>query len=345
MEVSEIEMERIKKFARENSKKKKFFGRKIAGIAAAILLAFGGILGTNESVRAEVISYVEKFFTEVRVPINEAKGVPEEVQKYAVNLHETVQLKHISFVVEDVMVDGKDGYLNLIYPEEYSEKNTNEIYYVARAYVNGERVFVNTASRSPRAMGNGLISDMMEFSIDKEFPKDEDFDLIIEFENFKDLDDKAAIQVRISMADLTADSKIYLKDFEIPNSDGRIINMMKINLINPRIEMTEPLPTKNYDNYIEIVGTNDKGEKIVFAFSHGRNIDDTAYYTGYGFVEKDDKYYDNLSDFTIEELYNLKDTFEFQIYKISFDREPESGKWKLLKTEVLGDPFIVDFSK
>lgn len=341
----------IKKFAKENPKKKWKLGRKFAGIAAAIVLVFGGILGTNENVRAEVISYVEKFFTDTNVPLYEAKGVPEEVQKYTVNLHKTVQLQYISFVVEDVMIDGNDGYLNLIYPEEYLETAIENIYIISGIYVNGERKSVSSSGSKPVKIGDGLISDMRDFTLREPFPEDENLDLVIEFENFDNPNDKAAIEVSLSMEELMKDSKIYLVDYEIPEAGNHKIKMMKINLINPRIEMSEPDPVRNYrDNYkeyTEIIGTNDEGKIIAFTMNSGRAVRDSlgvkTYETVYKFVPKDDvENFGKISDYSIEELNNLNDTFEFQIYRSIFDKEPITGKWILQEVEILGEPFVVE---
>ena len=351
IEIPELEMDRLKKFARSNSKKKKFFGRKFAGLAAAVLLAFGTIIGANENVRAEVISYVEKFFTEVRVPMNEAKGIPEEVQKYTVNLHETVQLKYASFVVEDVMIDGKNGYLNLIYPEEYSHNNSDIIYFISKVYVNGEENLVSSSGSTPTKIENGLVSDIKDFKLDKEMPENEDLNLVIVFENFNEPEDRAAIETNISMARLSVDSKVYLKDFKISGAEDYKIDMMKINLINPRIEMSEPDPVRNYrDNYkeyTEIIGTNDEGKIIAFTMNSGRAVRDSlgvkTYETVYKFVPKDDvENFGKISDYSIEELNNLNDTFEFQIYRSIFDKEPITGKWILQEVEILGEPFVVE---
>lgn len=342
LEISQLEMERLKKFARKNSKKKKFFGRKIAGLAAAVLLALGTIIGTNENVRAEVISYVEKFFTEVNVPLNEAKGVPEEVQKYTVNLHETVQLKYASFVVEDVMVDGKNGYLNLIYPQEYSHKNSDLIYFISKIYINGEPNTVVTSGSTPRQIENGLVSDIRDFKLDKEMPENEDLNLIIVFENFREPEDKAAIETKISMAKLSADSKIYLKDFEIPGAKDYKIDMMKINLINPRIEMSEPSRRGDMDNFTEIIGKNEEGKTLVFNMTEGRSIE-RAFKTVYEFEPKDGNE-EKTSDISIKELNDLTGKFEFQLYNISYDKD-SNGKWINLKSEKIGEPFTVDFSK
>lgn len=251
------------------------------------------------------------------------------------------------------MVDEKDGYLNLIYPEEYSNAVTDEVYIISGAYVNGEPLFVNTSSSSPRSIGNGLISDMRSYSVTKEFPTNEEFDLIIEFENFDDQNDKAAVKTRVSMADLTKDSKIYSVDYEIPESGGIKIRMMKINLISPKIEMSEPVPNKNYsvtyNEYTEIIGTNEKGKVIAFTLDSGTTVGESSetksFETVYRFVPKDEiNHHGTISDYSIEELNNLEDKFEFQIYRNLFDKEPITEKWIFNKVEVLGEPFTVDFN-
>lgn len=341
LELSQFEIEKLKKFARSNSKKKKFWPRKLIGLAASIFLSFGVLVAINENVRAEVFSYVEKFFTEVRIPLNEAKGVPKEIEKYAVNLHEIVQLKNASFLIEDIMVDGKNGYLNIIYPEKYLNTKNNELYSIEKVYVNGKAKTVTSSGSHPVKIENGLISDMREFTLSEPMPNDGNLNLIIEFSNFNDPKDVGAVEVNLSMKDLNKDSKLYLQDFEIPDSNGYKIKMMKINLINPRIEMIEPVPKGNINSFSEIIGKNQEGKTLVFHITQGNTID-REFKTVYKFIPKNSEFDEKTSDISIKDINSLKGEFEFQMYKTTLEQDSK-GKIINKKTEKIGKSFVVNF--
>lgn len=329
--------------------KKTYFSR-ITKIAASLVLV-SSILLTNPNVRAEISSFVETFFTEQKVNLQEANDLPENINKYTVNLHENVTLNHISFVIEDVAIDGRYGYLNLIYPEKYSsryEKNNGFTYFISNIYINGENYLLKSSSSHEEKIGSGLISDVREFKVENEMPKTDEIKLGIEFAEFSNIDDKTLVELNISMDKLTKDSKTYLEEFTIPNTQKYKISKMIINFLKPRIETNEDVGGDLY-SVKRFVGEDKTGRKIVFELEEFFTDNKKKKTAMYRFVPKDDKDSENKSDFSIEELNNFTGKVTFQMYdeiysksftgKLKYD---ENGK-VISKIEKIGDSFAVDF--
>lgn len=355
IKLDEIKLAKIKKDLNLQTKKKKSaWPKRLVGLAAALALILAGLFASNGKVLAEIQDYVEGFFTERQVDLTETKDFPEDVKKYTVKLHETVTLDHLSFVIEDVVIDGNYGYLNLIYPREYCSdynKDYKYLYIIDNIYVNGERYKLETASGKINEIGDGLVSDYREFIVDRDLPASGNINLGIEFGEFLNSSDRALVELNISMDQVTADTKVYLEDFNIPGLENTKIEKMLINLLNPRIYLLDgdnnglKVLTKS------LVGVNDQGQKIVFNLELASSISGTKTYKN-TFVFRDKGYQgsDEVSDFTVEELYGLKDSFTFSYY-ITYIEVNIFGNYKtdsegrpILHREKVGEDFIVDFN-
>ena len=132
---------------------------------------------------------------------------------------------------------------------------------------------------------------------------------------------------------------------------------MKINPVNPRINLLEPIensyykPFKNLVEITEIIGKNKFGEIVVFSFdsseSQGNYLE-----SRFKFVEKGDLSSEKTSDFTLEEFNQLNEKFEFQVYANVFrldlfGEKKRNSKGKLSDyTEIqIGNPFTVEFNQ
>lgn len=355
IKLDEIKLAKIKKDLNLQAKKKKSaWPKKLVGLAAALVLIFAGLFASDGRVLAEIQDLVGGFFTERQVDLTETKDFPEEVKRYTVKLHETVTLDHFSFVIEDVVIDGNYGYLNLIYPREYWDyynKDYKYLYIIENIYVNGEKYQLKTASSHPNEIGDGLVSDYREFVVDRDLPASGNINLGIEFGEFSNSLDRALVELNISMDQVTADTKVYLEDFNIPGLENTKIEKMLINLLNPRIYLVD-----GDNNGLEVltkrlVGVNDQGQKIVFDLELASSISGTKTYKNtFIFIGKGEEGYDEISDFTTEELYGLKDSFTFSYY-ITYREVNIFGKMKtdsagrpILHREKVGEDFKVDFN-
>lgn len=349
--LSEIEIEKIKKNL-GLKKKKRFSVKPLVGLAAAIVIFVGVFVATNENVKAKIANFVESFFTDERVELSKADKLPEDVKKYIVNLHETITLEHMSFVIEDVAIDGKYGYLNLIYPEEYSvrykEKN-DYLYIISKVYVDGKAYMVTTSGSHEEKIGDGLISDVRDFKLEKTMPQAGDIRLGIEFSEFSNEEDKAIVELNISMDQLTKDTKLYLEDFSIPKAEDYKISKMLVNLFNPRIELVEPVDKNIYNNR-KFVGTSEDSKKMLFELDNSLG-ENNKLYSEYKFIAKDNDGSNYKSDFTLEEFYNYKGKVSFQLYKDVYEttilggRKLDKNGRPIFHTEKVGEEFVVDFNK
>lgn len=355
IKLDDIKLAKIKKDLNLQAKKKKSaWPKRLGGLAAALALILAGLFANDGKVLAEIQDYVEGFFTERQVDLTETKDLPDEVKRYTVKLHETVTLDHFSFVIEDVVIDGNYGYLNLIYPREYwsdYNKDYKYIYIIDNIYVNGERYQLKTASSHPNEIGDGLVSDYREFVVDRDLPASGNINLGIEFGEFLNSSDRALVELNISMDQVTADTKVYLEDFNIPGLENTKIEKMLINLLNPRIYLVDgdnnglKVLTKS------LIGVNDQGQKIVFNLDLASSISGTKTYKN-TFVFRGKAYQgsDEVSDFTVEELYGLKDSFTFSYYityievNIFGNYKTDSAGKPILHREKVGEVFIVDFN-
>lgn len=343
VKLSKFEIEKIKK--EFNIKGKKNRGRYLAGLAAAFVLIMGIFALTRENVIGEISNMIEKFFTSERVELSHADNLPSDVKKYTVNLHETVTLNHISFVVEDVAIDGKYGYLNLIYPEKYMSDESE--YIINNIYVNGKNFGLQTSESGEDKMENGLISNVMKFKLEREIPSKGEITLGIEFADFRDIEDKALLEFKISMDELTKDTKLYLQNFTVPGEEDYKIAKMIVNLFNPRIETTEPQINSENVSY-KFIGTAADGRKIVFAFDNLINTTDKSS-AEYFFIPKGKEGYKETSDMGLEEFYDLRGDVKFQMYRDTFEtnvlgkRKLDSNGRPVLVTEKVGDEFTVVF--
>lgn len=355
IKLDEIKLARIKKDLNlETKKKKTAWPKRLVGLAAALALILAGLFANDGKVLAEIQDYVEGFFTERQVDLTETNDFPEDVKKYTVKLHETVTLDHLSFVIEDVVIDGNYGYLNLIYPREYwsdYNKDYKYIYIIDNIYVNGERYQLETASSHPNEIGDGLVSDYMEFIVDRDLPASGNINLGIEFGEFLNTSDRALVELNISMDQVTADTKVYLEDFNIPGLENTKIEKMLINLLNPRIYLLDgdnnglKVLTKS------LIGVNNQGQKIVFDLELASSISGTKTYKNtFVFRGKGYQGSDEVSDFTVEELYGLKDSFTFSYYITYRDLDlfgntkTDSAGRRILHREKVGEDFKVDFN-
>ncbi len=332
-----------------NVSKRENHAKKFAGLAAAVIILVSSIVLTNENVRAEIANLVDTFFTDERIELSKANNLPEDIKKYTVNLHESVTLSHMSFVIEDVAIDGKYGYLNLIYPEKYSiryqEKN-DYIYIVDKIYINGVRYFVNLSSSNEEKIGNGLISDVREFKLDKYIPAG-DIKLGIEFAEFFNDEDRALVELNISMKELSKDTKVYLEDFSVPKAEEYTISKMLVNLFKPRIETVEP-SAKNIYEQNRFIGEDKEGRKIVFEHDNSSSREDKMMDAEYVFVPKNDDWHEYKSDFTLDEFYKFKGEITFQMYKDIYDttifgerKQDQQGNF-IYHTEKIGDSFTLE---
>lgn len=355
IKLDDIKLAKIKKDLNLQAKKKKTaWPKRLAGLAAALALILAGLFANDGKVLAEIQDYVEGFFTERQVDLTETNDFPEDVKKYTVKLHETVTLDHLSFVIEDVVIDGNYGYLNLIYPREYwsdYNKDYKYIYIIDNIYVNGERYQLETASSHPNEIGDGLVSDYREFIVDRDLPASGNINLGIEFGEFLNTSDRALVELNISMDQVIADTKVYLEDFNIPGLENTKIEKMLINLLNPRIYLLDgdnnglKVLTKS------LIGVNNQGQKIVFDLELASSISGTKTYKNtFVFRGKGYQGSDEVSDFTVEELYGLKDSFTFSYYityievNIFGNYKTDSAGKPILHREKVGEDFIVDFN-
>lgn len=355
IKLDEIKLAKIKKDLNLEAKKKKSaWPKRLVGLAAALALILAGLFANDGKVLAEIQDYVEGFFTERQVDLTETNDFPEDVKKYTVKLHETVTLDHLSFVIEDVVIDGNYGYLNLIYPREYCSdynKDYKYIYIIDNIYVNGERYKLETASGKINEIGDGLVSDYRDFVVDRDLPASGNINLGIEFGEFLNTSDRALVELNISMDQVTADTKVYLEDFNIPGLENTKIEKMLINLLNPRIYLLDgdnnglKVLTKS------LIGVNDQGQKIVFDLELASSISGTKTYKNtFVFRGKGYQGSNEVSDFTVEELYGLKDSFTFSYYITYIDldlfgnyKTDSTGK-PILHREKVGEDFKVDFN-
>lgn len=355
IKLDDLKLARIKKSLNIGAKKKKSaWPKRLVGLAAALALIFVGLFASDGKVLAEIQDLVGGFFTERQVDLTETKDFPEEVKRYTVKLHETVTLDHFSFVIEDVVIDGNYGYLNLIYPREYwadYNKDYKYLYIINNIYVNGEKYQLETASSKINEIGDGLVSDYREFVVDRDLPASGNINLGIEFGEFSNSFDRALIELNISMDQVTADTKVYLEDFNIPGLENTKIEKMLINLLNPRIFLVDGDNNGLGVLSKSLVGVNDQGQKIVFKLELASSISGTKTYKNtFVFVDKGYQGSDELSDFTVEELYGLKDSFTFSYYITYIDLDlfgnykTDSAGRPILHREKVGENFQVNFN-
>lgn len=355
MDLSEFEIRKLKILAKNYSKKNHL--KKLSFIAASVAILLAGILGTNQTIRAEVGSFVQSFFTDEKVSLKESTDLPDIVDEYTISLHKSVTLRHMSFMVEDIILDGDEGHINIIYPKEYSEvynPSFREIYIISGVIVDGKNYCYSSTGGNPKEIENGLLSEFKSFYLNKSILADEDVTMEICFENFDEPEDKAKIEVTLNSKELNKNNKILLKNYQVPNADGYVIKQLKINPVNPRIDFLEPIenaqrrPFKDLVEVTDIIGKNQSGQIVVFRMDSSK-AEDNYLESKFTFVEKGGLSGEKTSDFTLEEISRLDDTFEFQVYGRVFklnlfgEKKISQGQLYDYREIKIGNPFIVDF--
>lgn len=316
---------------------KKFNFRKVGAIAAGIFILGSFVFASNEKIHA----YVEEFFTDKKISLSDAGDLSKDIEVNVIELHKPINFNKASFMIENILTDGRFIYLNLIYPQKYE----NEIYIPSSLKINGVEYCPESTSVKPDKIENNLISAYSEILLDKEIPSNVDLDIILGYDNFDDSSDRNYIEVKVPKEKSQINQRVFLENYYIDKDKKYRILKAKINKVKAIIEIDQPIikiwgNKKTVDYYVK--GKNSKGQTLIFDVNQGKSVDG-LYKCIYEFIDKNCKGTPYKSDISLADLYNSKDIFKMNLIRVEGKRE--KGKIINKKEKIIGKTFDLDLSK
>lgn len=338
-DLTKIEELNLEKLVKSYSKKKKNSFKYLL-VAASVILIFTLSIPKTRAAVNEAIN-------NVLVTISEAFRFELGVDEYAEILHKEIEIGDRTFYIEGVLLDENRVYLNLLLPEdEWMVKKDGIIDenspYPSLDYmlINGEKYeitgnlqtinydkeFLKDSFKKLESIDENLVSFTGEYHLDRLVESTSDLDVELHFlikslndENV-DLSDQAIVSFTASIEKLLSNTYKLVDSFEIPESNGILVEYVKFNEVEQRIEL------KNLNNDF-IIGDEDfnvfKNYKLLGVNKDGQEINFIVEVVSSDIIQFRYGFYNEV---TIREFLEDIEEINFKLYIIENGKSNQIGK-------------------
>ena len=321
-ELNEIEVVSLKKLAKRYSKKNSKFP-KIVGLAATLVLLMGLV---SPNVRAAVVDFSEN----IKVTLFENIFASEKANDFVIEIHDMVDTGESTFIFESFAMDEDTIYFMTLVPSAKLDlrKQVRNVDYIV---VNGMRNRIKSGEIGSMEVpdNSNFLKNVYVYDMEHSIPMDEDIDIEIHFEK-KQLSygvtlDGFSYKLHIPKEKMLSKTLNIVKDFEIPNSDGTMVNYIKLNPIVQSAKITTRLADVDQEGSFRLVGIDQKSRSIEF-FSRKSIWHEFILY-----------FEPSYSDVTVDELLTDVNVITFTLYKKTGHAEENR--------EQIGNSFTISVSK
>lgn len=322
--LNDFEIENLKKTVRSlkiTSKKNKF-NKKVAAIAASLILILGI---TNYTSGGYVFAKTRELANNFKITLSDAMGLSREVDEYSVNLKEAFEINGKKYIFDKFIIEDNNLYTVILSLND-SEKMLSGEVNLSELKVNGKKNQILSSSASGYTLAEDKKVNVytLKYDLEDSLPKEGKVNLEFFFDEFLGNEKKISLSTNIDMSQMQMNKNLIAKDFTIPNTNNIVIESFTTSPASQKIVLSYP---DSEDGYIYSIKARDSKDRFVY------------FETREAEKNKSNLYFSPVtSKVTAVELLNEIKTLKCQLYRVtvhSYDKEMPIGE------QVIGNEFTL----
>ena len=323
--LNDFERENLKRTVKslKIKNKKNKFNKKVAAIAASLILVLGI---TNYTSGGYVFAKTRELASNFKITLSDAMGLSREVDKYSVNLNEAFEINGKKYIFNKFIIEDNNLYTVILSLNDSEKMLSGEIN-LTELKVNGKKNEILSSSGSGYTLAEDEKVNVytLKYDLEDSLPKEGKVNLEFFFDEFLGNEKKISLSTNIDMSQMQMKKTILAKNFTIPNTNNIVIESFTTSPASQKIVLSYP---DSEDGYIYTIKARDSKDRFVY------------FETCEAEKNKSNLYFSPVtSKVTADELLNETKTLKCQLYRVtirSYDnKEMPIGEQKV------GDEFTL----
>lgn len=324
--LNDFERENLKRTVRslKIKNKKNKFNKKVAAIAASLILILGI---TNYTSGGYVFAKTRELASNFKITLSNAMGLSSEVDEYSVNLNEAFEINGKKYIFDKFIIEDNNLYTVILSLNDTEKILSGEVS-LSELKVNGKKNQILSSSGSGYTLPEDKKVNVytLKYDLEDSLPKEGKVNLEFFFDEFLGNEKKISLSTNIDMSQMQMKKTILAKNFTIPNTNNIVIESFTTSPASQKIVLTYP---DTEDGYIYTIKAKDSKDRFVyFETREAENNKSNLYFSP------------AISKVTADELLNEIKTLKCQLYRVtvrSYDKEMPIGE------QAIGDEFTLTF--
>ncbi|MDU7151090.1 MAG: DUF4179 domain-containing protein [Peptoniphilus grossensis] len=322
--LDDFERENLKRTVRslKRKNKKNKFNKRVAAIAASLILVFGI---TNYTSGGYVFAKTRELASNIKITLSDAMGLSREVDKYSVNLNEAFEINGKKYIFDKFIIEDNNLYTVILSINDTEKMLSGEVN-LTELKVNGKKNQILGSSGSGYTLAEDKKVNVytLKYDLEDSLPKEGKVNLEFFFDEFLGNKKKISLSTNIDMSQMKMNKNIISKDFTIPDTNNIVIESLTTSPASQKIVLTYP---DSEDGFIYTIKARDSKDRFVY------------FETREAEKNKSNLYFSPVtSKVTADELLNEIKTLKCQLYRVtvrSYDKEMPIGE------QAIGDEFTL----
>ena len=299
--LNDFERENLKRTVRslKIKNKKNKFNKKVAAIAASLILVFGI---SNYTSGGYVLAKTKEVANTFKITLSDAMGLSREVDKYSVNLNEAFEINGKKYIFDKFIIEDNNLYTVILSLND-SEKMLSGEVNLSELKVNGKKNQILSSSASAYTLPEDKKVNVytLKYDLEESLPKEGEVNLEFFFDEFLGNKKKISLSTNIDMSQMQMNKNLIAKDFTIPDTNNIVIESFTTSPASQKIVLTYP---DSEDGYIYSIRARDsKNRSLYFKTREAEKNKSTLYFSPI------------IGKVTTDELLNEIKTLKCQLYK------------------------------
>ena len=323
--LNDFERENLKRTVRslKIKNKKNKFNKKVAAIAASLILVLGI---TNYTSGGYVFAKTRELASNFKITLSDAMGLSREVDKYSVNLNEAFEINGKKYIFDKFVVEDNNLYTVILSLNDTEKMLSGEVN-LSELKVNGKKNQILSSSGSGYTLAEDEKVNVytLKYDLEDSLPKEGEVNLEFFFDEFLGNEKKISLSTNIDMSQMQMNKNLIAKDFTIPNTNNIVIESFTTSPASQKIVLTYP---DSEDGYIYSIKARDSKDRFVY------------FETREAEKNKSNLYFSPvISEVTADEILNEIKTLKCQLYRVTV--HSYDNKEMPVGEEAIGDEFTL----
>lgn len=323
--LNDFERENLKRTVRslKRKNKKNKFNKRVAAIAASLILVFGI---SNYTSGGYVFAKTRELASNFKITLSNAMGLSREVDEYSVNLNEAFEINGKKYIFDKFIIEDNNLYTVILSLND-SEKMLSGEVSLTELKVNGKKnnILSSTGSGYTLPEDEKVNVYTLKYDLEESLPKEGKVNLEFFFDEFLGNKKKINLSTNIDMSQMKMNKNLIAKDFTIPDTNNIVIESFTTSPASQKIVLSYP---DSEDGYIYSIKARDSKDRFVYFETHEAE------------KNKSNLYFSPVtSKVTTDELLNEIKTLKCQLYRVTVNsygnKEMPTGEQKV------GDEFTL----
>lgn len=323
--LNDFELENLKRTVRslKIKNKKNKFNKRVAAIAASLILVFGI---SNYTSGGYVLAKTRELASNFKITLSDAMGLSREVDEYSINLNEAFEINGKKYIFDKFIIEDNNLYTVILSLND-SEKMLSGEVNLTELKVNGKKnnILSSTGSGYTLPEDEKVNVYTLKYDLEDSLPKEGKVNLEFFFDEFLGNKKKISLTTNIDMSQMQMNKKLIAKDFTIPNTNNIVIESFTTSPASQKIVLSYP---DSEDGYIYSIKARDSKDRFVY------------FETREAEKNKSNLYFSPVtSKVTADEILNEIKTLKCQLYRVTV--HSYDGKEMPIGEQKVGDEFTL----